>query len=159
MAAVGLLAGAAAGQSSDDAQTSDDAQSDDTGEVDWEKQPYIIRDGKVDYGTYNGFRRYHSACHTCHGPDALGSSYAPALKDSLNALSYSEFLDIVVNGRQNLGAGQESVMPAFAEKLGVMTYIAPTYAYHKAATTGTLGRGPTDALTTMTEPDHKTETT
>src|SRR3546814_20980444 len=43
MAAVGLLAGAAAGQSSDDAQTSDDAQSDDTGEVDWEKQPYIDR--------------------------------------------------------------------------------------------------------------------
>src|SRR3546814_14587493 len=42
MAAVGLLAGAAAGQSSDDAQTSDDAKSDDTGEVDWEKQPYII---------------------------------------------------------------------------------------------------------------------
>src|SRR3546814_1723233 len=119
MAAVGLLAGAAAGQSSDDAQTSDDAQSDDTGEVDWEKQPYIIRDGKVDYGTYNGFRRYHSACHTCHGPDALGSSYAPALKDSLNALSYSEFLDIVVNGRQNLGAGKESVMPAFAENIDV----------------------------------------
>src|SRR3546814_8420994 len=48
---------------------------------------------------------------------------SPALKDSLNALSYSEFLDIVVNGRQNLGAGKESVMPAFAENIDVMLYI------------------------------------
>src|SRR3546814_13849308 len=136
MAAVGLLAGAAAGQSSDDAQTSDDAQSDDTGEVDWEKQPYIIRDGKVDYGTYNGFRRYHSACHTCHGPDALGSSYAPALKDSLNALSYSEFLDIVVNGRQTLGAGKESVMPAFAENIDVMLYTTHISTHQKSSDSG-----------------------
>ena len=52
-------------------------------EVDWTQQPYIIKDGKVDYGTYNGFRRYHSFCHVCHGPDAMGSSYAPALKLSL----------------------------------------------------------------------------
>src|SRR3546814_6920803 len=94
MAAVGLLAGAAAGQSSDDAQTSDDAQSDYTGEVDWEKQPYIIRDGKVDYGTYNGFRRYHSACHTCHGPDALGSSSSEEHTSELQSLmriSYAVF--------------------------------------------------------------------
>src|SRR3546814_14794028 len=81
MAAVGLLAGAAAGQSSDDAQTSDDAQSDDTGAVDWEKQTYIIRDGKVDDGTYNGFSRYHYPSHTHHGPDPLRSSYAPPPTD------------------------------------------------------------------------------
>ncbi len=48
-------------------------------EVDWEDQPYVVEDGKVDFGTYNGYRRYHSFCHVCHGPDALGSSYAPAL--------------------------------------------------------------------------------
>src|SRR3546814_15151313 len=80
--------------------------SDAGGEVDWEKQPYIIKDGKVDYGTYNGYRRYHSYCHTCHGPDALGSSYAPALKDSMKALSYSEFLEVVVNGRKGTRGGQ-----------------------------------------------------
>ena len=48
-------------------------------EVDWEEQPYVVVDGKVDSGTYNGYRRYHSYCHVCHGPDGLGSSYAPAL--------------------------------------------------------------------------------
>ncbi len=40
-------------------------------------------DGKVDKGTYNGYRRYHASCHTCHGPDGLGSSYAPNLVNSL----------------------------------------------------------------------------
>src|SRR3546814_1446111 len=68
MAAVGLLVGAAAGQSSDDAQTSDDAQSDDTGEVDWEKQPYIIRDGQVEIGRGNvctHITNAHSSCRLC----------------------------------------------------------------------------------------------
>jgi len=30
-------------------------------------------DGMVDWYTYSGFRRYHSECHVCHGPDAEGS--------------------------------------------------------------------------------------
>ena len=38
---------------------------------------------RVDFATYTGFRRYHSDCHVCHGPDGEGSSYAPALADSL----------------------------------------------------------------------------
>jgi hypothetical protein len=35
--------------------------------------------GRWDWFTYSGFRRYHSDCHVCHGPDGEGSSYAPAL--------------------------------------------------------------------------------
>jgi len=112
-----------------------------SGEVDWEKKPYIIEDGKVDYGTYNGYRRYHSYCHVCHGPDGMGSSYAPALKDSMKALSYSEFLEVVVNGRQNLSAGKESVMPGFAEAQDVMLYIDHIYAYRKARADDKVGRG------------------
>jgi mono/diheme cytochrome c family protein len=37
----------------------------------WEDKPYTMVDGKVDFGTYNGFRRYHSHCHTCHGSSQL----------------------------------------------------------------------------------------
>src|SRR3546814_13208800 len=59
--ALALLGSGAAAQNSDAG-----------GEVDWEKQPYIIKDGKVDYGTYNGYRPYHSYCPTCHGPDEIG---------------------------------------------------------------------------------------
>ena len=111
-------------------------------EVDWEKQPYLVKDGKIDYGTYNGFRRYHSACHVCHGPDALGSTYAPALKESLETMSYDDFLDTVVNGRTVTNAGnQQSVMPAFAESSEVMEYIDHIYAYLKARADGVVGRG------------------
>lgn len=43
----------------------------------------ISADGTVDWFTYSGYRRYHSDCHVCHGPDGMGSTYAPALKDSV----------------------------------------------------------------------------
>ena len=123
-----------------------------SGEVDWEKQPYIIKDGKVDYGTYNGYRRYHSYCHVCHGPDGMGSSYAPALKDSLKSISYADFLEVVVNGRQNLSAGKESVMPAFAEAQDVMLYIDHIYAYLKARADDKIGRGRPDRLPADEDP-------
>ena len=29
----------------------------------------VQSDGTVDWYTYSGFRRYHSDCHVCHGPD------------------------------------------------------------------------------------------
>jgi mono/diheme cytochrome c family protein len=41
---------------------------------------FKVTDGSVDWYTYSGYRRYHSECHVCHGPDGEGSSYAPALK-------------------------------------------------------------------------------
>jgi len=125
-----------------------------SGEADWEEKPYIIRDGKVDYGTYNGFRRYHSSCHVCHGPDAMGSTYAPALKDSMRNLSYAEFLE-VVNGRQAQSAGQESVMPPFAEAEDVMLYIDHIYAYLKARSDDALGRGRPDRLEPEEDPVFK----
>src|SRR3569833_327325 len=46
-------------------------------------------DGTVDWYTYSGYRRYHSECHVCHGPDAMGSSYAPKLADSLKRIGYT----------------------------------------------------------------------
>ncbi len=112
-----------------------------TEEVDWEEQPYIEKDGKVDYGTYNGYRRYHSYCHVCHGPDGMGSTYAPALKDSMTRLTYDEFLEVVVNGRKVQTAGQDSVMPGFAEAEDVMLYIDHLYAYLKARADDKVGRG------------------
>ena len=47
----------------------------------------VTSDGTVDWYTYSGYRRYHSECHVCHGPDGMGSTYAPALKDSLKNMS------------------------------------------------------------------------
>jgi len=55
----------------------------------------VTEDGAVDWYTFSGFRRYHSECHVCHGPDGEGSSYAPALKDSAVNLGYWEFISVV----------------------------------------------------------------
>ena len=104
-------------------------------------KPYSVVDGKVDKATYNGYRRYHASCHVCHGPDGLGSSYAPNLVESLKVLSYDQFTEVVINGRQNLTAGQEKVMPAFGSVEDVAIYIDDLYAYLKARSDGVIGRG------------------
>src|SRR5215813_10930177 len=68
----------------------------------------IGSDGKVDWFTYSGFRRYHSECHVCHRPNGDGSSFAPALKTSLTTMNYSDFSNIVVNT-----TSQEKREPSF----------------------------------------------
>jgi methanol metabolism-related c-type cytochrome len=102
-----------------------------------DEKPYTVVDGKVDQSVYNGHRRYHSVCHTCHGPDGLGGSFAPNLTESLHRLSYEEFADVIINGRKN----GNSVMPAFGENQDVATYLDDIYAYLKARSDGALGRG------------------
>ena len=47
-----------------------------------EEKPYKIDNGVSDWYTFSGYKRYHSECHVCHGPDGLGSSFAPSLVDS-----------------------------------------------------------------------------
>ena len=106
-----------------------------------EEKPYEVRDGKVDQGTYNGYRRYHASCHVCHGPDGLGSSYAPNLTDSLKTLSHDDFNEVVINGRQKVSGGQQSVMPGFGAVQDVATYIDDIYAYLKARSDGVIDRG------------------
>ncbi|NJM35425.1 MAG: c-type cytochrome, methanol metabolism-related [Rhodomicrobium sp.] len=101
----------------------------------------VKEDGTVDWFTYSGFRRYHSACHVCHGPDALGSSYAPALAGSMNAMSYSDYLDVVVNGRKIVRADKTSYMPSFGENSNVMCFIDDIYVYLKARAADAVPRG------------------
>jgi methanol metabolism-related c-type cytochrome len=101
----------------------------------------VEADGTVDFNTFSGFRRYHSECHVCHGPDGEGSTYAPALKNSLKTIPYAEFFGIVVSGRQNVGAGKENVMPAFAENKNVMCYLNDIYVYLRARSQEAIPRG------------------
>ncbi len=101
----------------------------------------IKEDGTVDWYTYSGFRRYHSECHVCHGPEGEGSSYAPPLIDSLKSLDYVKFLDAVVNGREVITAARQSKMPALGTNPNVMCYIDDIYVYLKARSDGVLGRG------------------
>lgn len=106
-----------------------------------EEKPYKIVDGKVDWYTYSGYRRYHGICHTCHGPDGLGSSFGPSLVDSLKTMSYDEFLNTVVNGKQDVSQASFKAMPAFGTNPNVMCFIDDIYSYLKARSDGALGRG------------------
>jgi len=101
----------------------------------------VASDGTVDWYTYSGFRRYHSECHVCHGPDGMGSTYAPALKESLNTMSYADFLGVVATGRKNVSSSQENVMPAFGDNKNVVCYLDDIYVYLRARASDAIGRG------------------
>jgi len=100
----------------------------------------IQADGTLDWYTYSGYRRYHSECHVCHGPDGMGSSYAPALKDTLKTMGYSDFLGIVASGRKNVSTAQENVMPALGDNPNVACYMDDIYIYLRARANDAVGR-------------------
>jgi len=100
----------------------------------------IQPDGTVDWYTYSGYRRYHSDCHVCHGPDGMGSSYAPALKDSLKTMSYGDFLSTVASGRKNVNTAQDNVMPAFGDNPNVACHMDDIYVYLRARANDAVGR-------------------
>ena len=96
------------------------------------EKPYTVADGKVDKKTFNGWRRYTESCMRCHGPD---------LVDSAKHQTQDEFNEVVVNGRTNVNASSNSVMPPFGEVEDVVTYLDDIWAYLKARADGALGRG------------------
>lgn len=100
--------------------------------------PVVTKDYKVDWGTWDGFRRYHDACHVCHGPNAGGSTFAPSLANSLKTLDYATFMQVVASGRVADRGGTKYVMPAFGEDRNVMCYIDNIYTYIKARSLNTV---------------------
>ncbi|WP_017999004.1 c-type cytochrome, methanol metabolism-related [Paracoccus sp. N5] len=101
----------------------------------------IAEDGTLDYAAFSGYRRYSAECHVCHGPDGEGSTYAPALKNSVLKLDYYEFQEIVASGKQEVNTAANLVMPAFGTNKNVWCYIDDIYAYLLARGAGDLPRG------------------
>ena len=113
-----------------------------TGYVFSPEHPYkVYPDGKFNFAVRRGYNMYHSICHVCHGFEARGSSFAPALKESLKYLSYEDFVTTVMNGRENITSSQTNVMPSFGENKTVVKYIDSLYAYLKARADGVLKPG------------------
>jgi mono/diheme cytochrome c family protein len=103
---------------------------------------YTVKDGKVDKGTYNGYRRFHGTCHACHGQDALGGSFAPALVESLKTVDYDTFVKTVMEGRQVTDAsGAVKVMPSFGNDPNITKHLDDIYRYLKARADGVLAPG------------------
>ena len=110
--------------------------------VDKDGNPTYKLDGKqIDYYTFAGYIRYSANCLQCHGPDALGSTYAPNLTDALKTIDYNEFYGIVSGGKQNVSSSQNLVMPALGANKNVMCYINAIYVYLRARSTDAVGRG------------------
>ncbi len=101
----------------------------------------VESDGTVDWYTYVGFTRYSSECLRCHGPDGMGSSYAPALDEFMKRLDYSQFYAVVAGGKQDVSASQNLVMPANGENKNVMCFIDAIYVYLRARADDAVGRG------------------
>jgi len=99
--------------------------------------------GWMDFATYKGWRAYHAECHVCHGPDAMGSTYAPSLMKSVQeGLSWDDFFAVIINGRYEAdGAQKGNVMPAFGENSNVAPHVEDMYRYIKARADDKIRRG------------------
>ena len=99
--------------------------------------------GWMDFATYKGWRAYHAECHVCHGPDAMGSTYAPSLMVSLQqGLSFDDFYAVIMNGRGEAeGAQKGNVMPAFGANTNVAPHVEDMYRYVKARADDKIRRG------------------
>ena len=94
----------------------------------------------VSWPVFSGYKRFSGNCQVCHGTDALGGTFAPNLTESLKRLDHDAFLETVVNGKTD----GNLVMPSFGSDPNVMCYIEDIYAYIKARSDGTVGRGRPD---------------
>jgi mono/diheme cytochrome c family protein len=102
------------------------------------KFDYTVENGRVDAGVMAGWEVYTGTCMACHGPDGLGSSFAPSLVRAAERRTFEEFAQTIAEGRDIL-PGQ--VMPSFAGDMRVMSHIGDIWNYLGARTEGALGRG------------------
>ena len=129
---------------------------------------YRVIDGKVDPGTYTGWKLFHTSCYGCHGVDAVGTDLAPNLvqrvrvmtprafaakvltsyrliagSDSADpktrAASLEAFLDEVMLRQR--GGPNRIVMPAWESSPQVAPHVLDLFAYLSARGDGKLGVG------------------
>ncbi|WP_244404224.1 c-type cytochrome [Fulvimarina pelagi] len=103
---------------------------------------YALADDSADWYTWRGYKKYGANCLQCHGPDGMGSSFAPNLAESVQNLSYYDFAGIIVSGQQNQWSSSgNSIMPAWGEDPNVMCSLDAIYVYLRGRTDGVVGRG------------------
>lgn len=134
----------AAAESADDADAK--ASDDSDAKTDSDK-PYDVScsdgDCKAGEAVVTGYEKYHAHCHQCHGPNGVGSSFAPSLVKRLKDMEQGEFAGIVANGQKRFDSttGGYSVMPAWKDEKDVMSNMNQLWAYLKARADGALSSG------------------
>ena len=114
-----------------------------------EEPTYEVVDGAADPDTVQGYITYTAQCMPCHGPDGLGSSFAPSLVRAAARRTFAEFHDTVRDGRSVM-PGQ--VMPSFGDAPHIMDNVDNIWRYLTARAEGALDRGRPPVLEGAGEP-------
>ncbi len=129
---------------------------------------YRITAGRVDAGTFTGWRIFHSSCQACHGVGALGSDLAPNLTERIKTYTPRGFATKVLTSyrivtmapdgsaedraaeraalveqllkRERSERGQV-VMPAWDSDHDVPPHVLDLYAYLSARADGAIRAG------------------
>lgn len=129
---------------------------------------FVIVDGRVDAGTYAGWKLFHSNCYVCHGIGGVGSGIAPNLVEKIGnytprgfatkvltsyrivpmspdgappeTLAEREALLELVMKREREQRGQP-LMPAWDADPEIAPHVLDLYAYLSARADGGLGPG------------------
>ncbi len=128
---------------------------------------YRVVAGRVDRGTYLGWRVFHSVCFGCHGSGGTGTDLAPNLVERVRTMTPRDFANKVLTSyrllppsvegraedrarereatleqilRRERGAARTVVqMPAWDEHAEVPAHVLDLYAYLSARADGKLG--------------------
>ncbi len=126
---------------------------------------YRVVKGRVDRGTYAGWRLFHSTCYACHGVDAVGTSVAPNLLERIPTMTPRDFASKVLTSYRLVSPADEDsaqareatledilkrdrqaargrvLMPAWGGDAEVPPHVLDLYAYLSARAAGDLGPG------------------
>lgn len=129
---------------------------------------YRVINGRVDRGTFTGWRIFHTSCHGCHGVGAVGTDIAPNLLERIGTLTPRGFATKVLTSyrivplapdgtaedrvaerealieqimRRERSARGQVVMPAWETDDKVPPHVLDLYAYLSARADGAIGPG------------------
>jgi mono/diheme cytochrome c family protein len=128
---------------------------------------FVVIDGRVDAGTYAGWKLFHTACYVCHGVGGTGTDVAPNLVERVGNYTPRGFAAKVLSSyrivpmpdgaaadreaereallellmkRERQSQGQP-LMPAWDVDDEVAPHVLDLYAYLNARAAGVLGPG------------------
>jgi mono/diheme cytochrome c family protein len=129
---------------------------------------FIVVEGRVDRGTYTGWRLFQANCQRCHGADGLGTAKAPNLVERIGNYTPRGFATKVITSyrivpmspdsgppedpaerdallelvmkRERQQRGQP-LMPAWEDDVKVVPHVLDIYAYLNARAYGGLAPG------------------
>ena len=126
---------------------------------------YRVINGRVDRGTYVGWRLFHSTCYGCHGVGGGGTAVAPNLLERIPNMTPRDFASKVLTSyrlvspadddsaqareatleevlkRDRSAARGQVLMPAWGGHAEVPPHVLDLYAYLSARAAGDLGPG------------------